>query len=326
MTGVTGFVGKAFAQALLERYPQIELWGLARAGRNTPAAQRPELAALVKNPRFHVLSGDVAQPGLGLSGDDVHATAPGFDSCFHFAAETEFRESLREQTFRVNLDGTRHLVAFCQQLPRLGKYYHVSTAYVCGNRQGVVKEELLPLPEAHFNPYEASKHAAESVVAASGLDWTILRLGILMGHFVTGAAESDKMTCGVFKTYWRLHEILKNKYTDAEMRALGKAPFAVEGVPDVPKNLICVDDVVRLVLHTADTQPAEKTIFHITHPAPSTIHEMHCAMCNVLDVDYLALAEKMPTELRSAERLIQRGIGLYRPYMTIHEPYFDIFA
>jgi|GEM_PF-2203687 len=323
MTGVTGFVGKAFAKELLERYPHIQLWALARAGKNTPAAQRPELAALVANPRFHVLAGDVTQPGLGLTGDDVNAVAPGFDCCFHFAAETEFREALREQTFRVNLDGTRNLVAFCRQLPRLGKYYHVSTAYVCGNRQGVVKEELLPPAGSYFNAYEESKHAAESVVAASGFDWTILRLGILMGHSVTGEAESDKMTYGVFKTYWRLHEILKNKYTDAEMRELGKAPFAVAGIGDVPKNLICLDDVVRLILHTADKQPPEKTIFHITHPAPSAIGEMSCAMWNVLNVDYFTLVSEMPTELRSPERLIQRGIGIYRAYMTIHEPRFD---
>ena len=157
---------------------------------------------------------------------------------------TEFKEHRRTQTFAANVDGTRNIVGICRKRLR-GKFYHVSTAYICGTRNGVLLEELSPPAPAYADPYEESKHVGEGLVAL-GLDWTILRLGILLGDSETGEARTRKMVYGVVRTYWRLREVLRNKYPPAQLAALRKCPFIVEGRPTAAKNVLCMDDALHL--------------------------------------------------------------------------------
>ena len=76
---------------------------------------------------------------------------------------------------------------------------HVSTAYVCGRRDGPIAEED-PLPETGFaNGYEASKAAGERLVRASGLTWATARPSIVVGASDTGAIRQFDTTYAAFK-------------------------------------------------------------------------------------------------------------------------------
>ena len=75
---------------------------------------------------------------------------------------------------------------------------------MAGVRPGeTVREEMLGPAPRFCNPYEESKYAAELLVAASGLDWTIMRPSIIVGNSQSGAAESDKMIYGALKVLSR---------------------------------------------------------------------------------------------------------------------------
>ncbi len=325
LTGATGFLGRELAKALLEQDPDREIWAIVRQTNGQPASARPELVELCGLPRFHVIGGDIELPGLGFgAGVYPDPELPSeIDVCFHLAARTEFQERRREQTFRANLDGTRHLVDFLKRLPAFGKLYHVSTAYVSGIGAGVVRETLRNRPLRFANAYEESKHAAESVVASSGLDWTILRLSILMGHSRTGAADSGKTVYGVFKTYWRLREVLRNKHNDAEIQALSSDPFVVVCRPEVTKNLLCLDDVVRLMLEVAVRHPSSGTIYHLANPCPTNVSAVIGSMLSLLGLRCLILDPQPPERPRVEEQLIERGTHVYRPYMLNDEAEFD---
>ena len=324
LTGATGFLGRELAKALLEQDPDREIWAVVRQANGQPPWARPELVELCRRPRFHAIGGDVELAGLGFGGVYPDPDLPReIDACFHLAARTEFRERRRAEIFRANLEGTRNLVDFLRGLPAFGKLYHVSTAYVSGIRAGVVRETLHAGPLRFANAYEESKHAAESVVARSGLDWTILRPSILMGHSETGDPDSGKTVYGVFKTFWRLREVLRSKYGDGEFEAVSGDPFVVVCRPEVAKNVLCLDDVVRLMLEVAARQPPSGTIYHLANPRPTDVATVIGSALSLLGLGCLVLDPRPPERPRVEEELIERGNEVYRPYMVYEEAEFD---
>jgi nucleoside-diphosphate-sugar epimerase len=325
LTGATGFLGRELARALLDQDPDREIWAVVRQTDGQPPSARTELIELCRQSRFHVIGGDIERPGLGFgAGEYPRPVLPReIDACFHLAARTEFKERRRERTFRANLEGTRHLVEFLKRLPAFGKLYHVSTTYVSGIGGGVVREVLHDRLLRFANAYEESKHASESVVARSGLDWTILRPSILMGHSSTGEADSGKTVYGVFKTFWRLREVLRSKYSDAEIEALSGDPFLAVCRPEVAKNVLCLDDVVRLMLEVAARQPPSGTIYHLANPRPTDVSTVIRSALSLLGLRCLRLDPGPLERPRVEEALIERGNEVYRPYMIYEEAEFD---
>ena len=320
ITGATGFMGRFTVKALLEEFPGLHVYAVVRPPKGGNPADRPELISVVGNPRLHFLSGDVVQPGLGLS----EALPEQIDICLHGAASTEFKESLRADTFRINVDGTRHVVNLLSVNYPAAKLYHISTTYVCGYSNGRFLETLNTVPEKGFlNPYEESKHTAEQLVAGSGLDWTILRPSIIIGDSETGWAESDKVVYGYLKSYKRFRDVLSNKYSEEEIKTLAARPFYIYGDSAVPKNCICINDLVRLTLAVMRKKPARGTVFNMSNPVASSMDYIHRAFCDVLDIGCMDFSTTPLAEKRVEEKILDRGTEVYRPYMTTKEPVFD---
>jgi nucleoside-diphosphate-sugar epimerase len=325
ITGTTGFVGRVFARALLDAYPELHLWALARGKDGTPPERRSELTGLAVHPRLHVVEGDVTLPGLGLASRAAGPAIPDeLDACFHLAARTDFKEKWRRETFQANVEGTSNLLAFLESMERPGRLFHVSTAYVAGVRPGeTVREELLGSPTRFCNPYEESKWAAERLVADSALEWTILRPSIIVGDSRTGAAESDKMIYGALKVLWRFRGMLEGKYGPSAMADLPRGAFAVLGHGEVEKNLICVDDLVRLMLSVVRSSPPPGSVFHLVNPRTVSVQELYSAMVELVGISCLRLSEALPETLSEEEEALRHGIEVYEPYIFSQEPVFD---
>ncbi len=325
VTGATGFVGRVFTRALLREHPDLEVWALVRGKDGAPPILRPELEGLAEHPRFHVVEGDVTVPGLTLAQrGGANAIPRELDACFHLAARTDFKESRRSETFQANLEGTMNLVEFLQGLARPGRLFHVSTAYVAGVRPGeTVREEVLGPAPRFCNPYEESKHAAELVVAGSGLEWNILRPSIIVGDSTTGAAESDKMIYGALKVLARFRGMLEEKYGVTGARAIPRGAFAVLGHDDVEKNLICVDDLIRLMLAVVRAGPEPGSVLHLVNPRTVSVRELYSAMVDLLGITCLRLAPALPPVLSEEEQALRHGIEVYEPYIFSQEPVFD---
>jgi nucleoside-diphosphate-sugar epimerase len=319
ITGATGFMGRHLAADLLERFPRMRLWALARGSEGCGPEDRPQLAKLVGHPRFRVIEGDVRSPGLGIERGS-RAAPPEFDACFHLAALTDFREMNREETFQTNLQGTKNVLEFLQGQKRRARLYHVSTAFVQWQGREVVGEELLG-EGPYSNPYEESKHLAERAVAESDADWVIVRPSILVGDSRTGESESDKMAYGALRSYWAFREFLLARHGD---KGESRGPFRVLCSSEIRRNFLCVDDAVRLTSAVAAAHPPRETIVHIANPVTTDMHQCSEAALECLEFESIRLTPTIHGTLSIEERMLARNLRLYGPYMTMQEPVFDL--
>ncbi|WP_226661659.1 SDR family oxidoreductase [Alteriqipengyuania lutimaris] len=139
---------------------------------------------------------DIRQDRLGLDEATFDRLAQAHDLVIHCAATIRFDLSDAEYE-ETNTRGTANVIALAEAGG--AGLLHVSTAYVCGTRDGVIREDD-ELPEDGFaNGYEASKAAGERLVRASGLGWAIARPGITLGEYQSGRVRQFDALYMAFK-------------------------------------------------------------------------------------------------------------------------------
>lgn len=247
ITGATGLLGTEVVARLLET-TDSRLYVLVRAHSQEEADHRlralwwdlTPLADAVGKRVLPVL-GDITQPLTSVPHDVTHV--------IHCAADTGVQKS-REELWRVNVEGTRQVVAMAKTLPHLWRFTYISTAYVAGTLSGRFMEEASAATR-FFSLYEQSKAVAEGIVRASSLPFVICRPGMIVGNSKTGRTS-------VFNTvYYVLKLMLQGK-----MRIL---PVSSQQTV----NVVPVDYVARLVADLTLDPAAEGYTFHLTAPKDS---------------------------------------------------------
>lgn len=156
LTGSTGLVGSRLLQRLVDS--GIECRALVRSGKTLPAS-------------VSAIEGDILDPtSLANALEDVSAVV-------HLAAV--FRTSDEDLIWKVNLEGTRNLIAAAKTHANGARFIMASTSNVYnmdnpypGREDDVVEPKLA---------YPASKVAAEKELRGSGLNWSILRFPFVYG-------------------------------------------------------------------------------------------------------------------------------------------------
>lgn len=172
VTGASGVVGQALVPRLVERGGSDVICLAHRSG--VAARPRKRHAGAVS-----VVRGDVTRPDLGLGAREYRELAARVDVVVHAAALTDFGGP-DETLHRVNVEGTGHAVALADAAG--AHLVHVSTAFLHvrgAGRRGHVAAR-----------YAASKRAAEDVVKAGGVGYSIVRPSIVIGDSRTGAMAS----------------------------------------------------------------------------------------------------------------------------------------
>ncbi|HEV2819025.1 MAG TPA: SDR family oxidoreductase, partial [Solirubrobacteraceae bacterium] len=159
---------------------------------------------------------------------------------------------------RVNVEGTRNVVAFAAAAPNLERHHYVSTAYVAGCRHGVVREAELEPGAGFKNHYEATKHDAERVVRASMDDvpTTIYRPAIVVGDSSTGVTQKFDGPYYVL----RMLDVLRRLRLPVPQIGRGDALF----------NVVPVDYVIDAIAAGVRTPAARGETLHLTDPDPLT--------------------------------------------------------
>lgn len=102
--------------------------------------------------------GDFTKEHLGLDGEKLAMLRESVSLILHAGAEIGFQKSERELT-ETNLTGTENMIAFAKGVKELRRFVFISTAYVAGQKSGLVPEDTLDT-EAFSSLYEKSKARA----------------------------------------------------------------------------------------------------------------------------------------------------------------------
>ena len=259
VTGWSGFIGRRLVHRLgevLDR-ERDRLVLLTRAPRLDEAAA--ELAAL--GLEGEALEGDVTKMHLGLSGAEYKRVAAHVTEIWHLAGLYDL--SADAATLRaVNLEGTRLVLELARAAPRLARLHHFSTAYVSGDREGVILEDELDMGQGFHDPYERAKFQAERLVrrAMPELPATVYRPSIVVGDSRTG--EVDR-----FQGPYYLAIVLVAS-------PIG-VPLPLPGHGVAPLNVVPVDFVVEAALSLGANPAAVGKTVHLADPAPLSARKVY---------------------------------------------------
>ena len=301
LTGATGALGFAFLQRHFESDPKLEASLLVR---KTSSAFQSEMFQgwLRQNEkRVTLVEGDVRQ----LGPQQLDALLPCDGGIWHFAALTALSatsEDLAREINEVNVDGTQRLLDAWTNGRATGPFYHISTAYVVGERCGTALESESALGQAFRNPYEASKSAAETRVLkafAAGMPGAIFRPSVVV---------DDMGGTGGFKM------------VDACAYAVALAvkrgePFVFRLSPTAKLNLIHSDWVIAAMSDLARMPTGAGRTYHLTAPRDTYMRDI-AAILEVIVPDLKVAFEPGLTraELPSASKIFDKAITELRAY------------
>jgi nucleoside-diphosphate-sugar epimerase len=284
VTGAAGLIGGEVCARAVARGHQV----VALVHRR--AEVRGNDGALVAG--VTVLPGDVRQADFGL------AVLPDVDMVVHSAAVTAF-DAAEDVYQAVNVDGTAHAVGVAKTLgvPLL----QVSTAYVCGTDDGVIREGATG--SAFTNGYEASKAAGEALVRASGVPFAIARPSIVVGDSAGGVIRD-------FDNIYMLFRLIASGLVP-ELPAAAVATLNLVPIDHVVTGLMAmIEGFERVAGQTLHLVAGEAV------PVPM-IAEAIAAVPGLGRVDFVP-----PERAAVLPRRIAAVAGLYAPYL-LRAPDFD---
>jgi thioester reductase-like protein len=229
--------------------------------------------------------GDITDPMLGLDARTYERLAGEVVRVFHLAAVYDLAVGA-ELAERVNVQGTQHVIDFCRRATRLERHHYISTAYVAGQRSGLILEDDLAAGQTFKNFYESTKFAAEVLVRASmhEVPTTIYRPAIVVGDSQTG--ETQK-----FDGPYYLLRSMSGPLGSLLQVGRGDAPF----------NVVPVDFVVSAIAAGARDEEAVGHTLHLVDPEPVSSHEL----ARLLAVEYTGREPKLPLPAGVVDRSLK---------------------
>ena len=285
-TGFPGFIGTRVVRALLAADPKLSVAAVVEP---RMAARARDVAVRLDGQRIEVLEGDIGERGLGIAADRLDSLRSEVTIAYHLAAIYDLAVPL-DTAQRVNVDGTGNVLEVCAGCKKLERLNYVSTAYVAGDRKGVVYEHELALGQGFKNHYESTKFQAELWVrdAMDDVPVTIYRPAIVVGDSQSGETQKFDGPYYILRTISRA------------MRMGGRIPQF--GASDAPFNVVPIDFVVSaLVAAAADPETVGETL-HLVDPDPITALEL----TKLLSREY---AGKEPS-VRLPPKVIERSLHM----------------
>ena len=267
------------------------------------------------------LEGDVTAPNLGLCSDARKWLARHCNRVIHSAAVLKFVEPDRhEDPWKTNLGGTRRTLELCRKLG-LRDFHYVSTAYVCGRRQGVISETELEMGQTFRNDYEHSKYLAERLVRNDDFiaPATIYRPAVIAGDSQTGYTN----TYHGINVYMRLlSRLMSVVQPDSDGRRHAPLRLAVQG--DERRNVVPVDWVSKVICHLIDHPAAHGRTFHLAPRIPITARKFFDVAYRFFDaygIQFCGTNWKHDEDSTLFEKAFLRQGTLYKDY-ELTDPQF----
>jgi short-subunit dehydrogenase len=294
VTGATGFIGRNLVERLLQREGTI--YALVRAG------SRGRLEELrtgwgADGARIVPISGDLTQPGLAVSEEDLLAMRGEIDHFFHLAAIYDIEADAETQQI-ANVEGTRHAIELATTV-EAGCFHQVSSIAAAGLYRGVWSEDMFDEAQRlDTNPYFRTKHESERLVREEcPRPWRVYRPGIVVGDSRSGAIDKIDGPYYFFKALQRARRVLPSW-------------LPTLGIEGGEINIVPVDYVAAAIDHLAHEPKLDGRAFHLTDPRPKTAGEVINLFAKAADAPQMAfrldtdVTEPATSALRSAMKLL----------------------
>ncbi|QEG35091.1 SDR family oxidoreductase [Bythopirellula goksoeyrii] len=323
LTGSTGLVGRYLVRELLESGHNLAV--VVRASKLETASERfdavmryweAELGYAL--PRPVVLDGNLTTPGLGLSDEDRRCIATHCNGVIHVGASMVFREDQHGEPFRTNVGGMENMLQFCREVG-IRRFHHVSTAYICGLRNGRILESEVDLGQELGNVYEQSKLRAEKLVREADFDsLTVYRPASVVGDYHTGFVTT---THGFYLPLQLAHIVADKIYVgDMNERFMGLLGLAGnEG-----KNLVPVDWLAKTIGSIVSSPGLHNQTYHLASPKPVAVATIQRIIQQAIET-YHPKALRAPgnVDLSTYESLFHEYMKVYQSHWR-DDPKFDI--
>lgn len=333
LTGATGLLGRSLLRDLASVGRRVAV--LVRPGKTAAAVARVDEilddwteVAGVEVACPVVLSGDITSPGLGLSEEETAWVAGNVDEVVHSAASLSFQMRADGEPWNSNVHGTANVLEFCR-VAGIRRYHHVSSAYVCGLRQGRILETELDVGQTPGNDYERSKIVSEkAAVEATFFDaCTVHRPSIIVGDLVAGFTNTFH---GFYKPL-RIVQPFVEAFVGASLES-GSLLDVLGMTGAERKNLVPVDWVSAVMTRIIQDRSLHGSTYHLTSTSPTPVGDL----CRIFEGIAVEMAARERTAGGPAKpsasfdpamlgRLFSDQMHVYRAYWK-DDPEFDCSA
>ena len=288
LTGFPGFLGTRLVRSIADDRPDASFLLLIQPKFDTKA--RGVLQRLGLEERAELIHGDITKPDLGL-GKRRSDIAQKITQAWHLAAVYDLSIP-RDIGWKVNVDGTRHVVDLLEQAPNLEMFSYISTAYVSGQRTGVIREDELVHDGGFKNFYEETKYHAEVIVQGrmEAVPTVVFRPAVVVGDSETGETAKFDGPYFILKALQKLPPVTL-------MTRIGSGTREV--------NLVPVDYVIDAMKYLSSRTELAGSTFHLTDPHPLTTQGVMETFTKLLDMKVAYI----PIPPGVARALMSTGVG-----------------
>lgn len=323
LTGATGLLGRVLMRDLLRKGHQLAVLirapgsgnALDRINRILTAPQLTDHRPVVM-PSVVAGSIDGAKQELSIAKSDRDWIEKNVSEVIHCAASLSFEYSAHSnEPYRTNVEGTRALIDFCRSVG-VSSFHHVSTAYVCGNSHGLIKETEIDQGQSPKNVYEDSKLQAELIISNAKRDFervTIYRPSIIVGEYTTGFTSTFHGFYLPLKILASLPpSVTGSVHPSYFWKALGMSD-------DDYKNLVPVDWVSLAMARIISDPSLQSQTYHLTHWQPTAVSLIGEAFAEAINLEPRAKQGQIDQDL------FDYFAGQMKPYQSYwgNDPQFD---
>ena len=323
LTGATGLVGRYLVKRVAGRRGPPGGHGSSRQGTGHAGRDHAALGATGRPGHASapvVIEGDLRQPEVVIDPAERRWLAEHCDTLLSCAASMTFREDKNGEPFLTNIEGTRNLLAMCRATG-IRRIHHVSTAYICGLRQGRILESEIDLGQTLGNVYEKSKLEAEKLIRADDflVEKTFYRPASVVGDSKTGYVTSFHG----FYLPLQLAHAMAGRVPVAQMSERFFAKLGLKG--DEGKNLVPVDWLAAAISYLVTHPEHHGQTYHLASPKPVPVAEVQLVVRDAIERHY-----PKPLATTITEDELKAIEGLFYEYMLIYQshwrddPKFDL--
>ncbi len=305
ITGASGFIGRRLVEKLLQRQDSHVYYLILE--RELPMAEQLRQRWGTAANRTFPIVGDLTRPRLGVSDADLARLKGNIHHLFHLAAIYDLKASAEIQE-RVNIEGTRNVVAFAEAV-EAGCFHLTSSIAAAGLYEGVFREDMFEEAEALDHPYYRTKHESEGIVRREcSRPWRVYRPGAVVGDSRTG--EMDKIDGPYY--FFKLIQKLRN---------LVPSWMPMIGIEGGRLNLVPVNFIVDAMDHIAHQPGLDGQCFHLVDPNPHRVGDIlnlfaHAAHAPEMSLRFNALMFAFVPDI------IKAGLAHLKPAQRIKDQIF----